>query len=185
MEELGIISVFKELFEFAETNFSGYSKWQKYRERFREYAAQATPKATKYNFSHRGTYITCYRGLAVKYAVESPCGSELLQQLNYLAIAFNFLGHRESAVKIVPTKIREIMSKQYDPVLLELNEVYVDQVETETGANKEKQIDDLSEALSHGVFPPWSFKLRWCHPKTRFKEELLGTRRVENGKGMW
>ena len=171
LEDIGLISLFREVFDHADKVLVNDHHWEKFRDKFQNYAEQNIVQGI-FNFRHGDTYLTLNRELAEKYAMECPCGSEILTQFKSLLQMLK-AKRVEGLNNIVPVAVLDSLEAPYDPYVIELNEVSINEVQAEVGQGFEEQIANMDALLQQGIVSPSAFVL--THP---ISQERLSIKRL-------
>ncbi len=164
--EWQLVSVFRALFELAEQRLAGDNSWLRYREKASYIAYQKNSADNfNYNFQHGQVYITHYRGLANDYAVLNA-GCELLQYIKGFVGLLSRVGAHNEVNKIIRGNVESILSKSYQPVLLQLNSVKLADVESENGIDKDELLSLWEKAFETGIVDKalTNWRLSKSHP---------------------
>lgn len=137
IEEWDLVSIYLRLFETADNLFFDADFWQEIREKASLIAYQTNSSdGLNYNFKHGSAYLTPFKDIAIDYAgIEE--GSELLGYIKGLALFLISKRESEAVNKILPMQIAEILSKTYQPVLLRLDSVDLNELESENSIDKD------------------------------------------------
>lgn len=168
--EFGTKRLFLELFEFADNKLERDENWKEYRE-FLKPTADQLYLGGNFSFKHGETYLTYNSELAIKYACENVCGCEHLTNLKKL-IFFLDAKRVDDLKDFADSPIIKIIEKPYDPFVITLNDVKVENVETETGKEMKEQLEEIEKNLNIGLMGPESFKLK----RPIYKEDFTDTR---------
>lgn len=133
------------------------------------------------NFSHGESYLTYFPELAVKYAVENPFGCEFL---TYLRILLGVLASRKvDGLKemFIDRPVLKLWEKPHDPYVVTVNNVKLEDIETETGKDVVIQLQEIENLKENGIIGPQSFKLRSQINREDLTVTRLGRWDLENG----
>lgn len=147
-----------DLLKLADEQHWKDDSWKKFRALITPYVFQTNIENT-FNFTHGETYVTCFKGLAEKYAKESYWGCE---HLTYLGGFIWFLGSREVkglTEMVLNHPVSTVIKKRHDPYLVTINNVNVADVTSEANQNLELHIKKIESLLGRGIHGPQSFKL--------------------------
>lgn len=164
--EWELVSVFRALFELAEQRLAGDDLWLRYREKASYIAYQKNSEDNfNYNFQHGQLYITHYRGLANDYAI-LDAGCELLQYIRGFVRLLSRAGAHSEVKKIIQGKVESVLSKSYQPVLLQLNSVKLADVESENGIDKDELLSLWEKSFETGIVDKvlTNWRLSKSHP---------------------
>lgn len=178
--KLGAKELMCDLFEIAEEQHWLDDKWLENKK-----IIQATVNQQKIgdnlNFKHGESYLAYSPEVAVKYAVENPFGCEYL---TYLRSLIGILVCREvEGLKEMfnDRPVVKVLETFHDPYIITLNNVELDNVETETGTDMMKQLEEIEELMEAGKMGLQSFKLKNPIYKEDLKITKIGYWNLENG----
>ena len=127
-----------------------------------------------FNFKHGESYLTYSPQLAIKYAVENPFGCEYLTNMRRL---LKVLVKREvsEVYPLIEHPIVKLGNEPHDPYIISINDIELEDVETETGQPMEEQLKKIEELMEIGIMGPLSFKLKNPICYERLTINKLGT----------
>jgi len=174
VEEWGLVSIYRALFEVADKKFRGASSWERHREKASYIAYQTNSSdGLDYNFRHGNVYLTPIRKVAFDYASIDE-GSELLGYLKGLALYLIHQKEHEEVNDILPMNVASILSESYQPVLLKLESVCLTEVEPENGMDKDCLISLWQNFYETGAVDKGLTNWKLTKPLPWNRIELLG-----------
>jgi len=157
LNELGARELFYDLYELANKKLVRDESWQRNHHLLSPYVKQQN-LGGNFSFKHGESYLAIGRELAIKYAHENVYGSEYLTQMMWLHTLLT-LKKVEGLEAFETRSIMKLLRGSYDPILITLNDVNVEDVETETGRPLQEQLEEIEMFLKKGMIAPLSFKL--------------------------
>lgn len=159
LKSYNALNLLQSLWCKAESQLANDSFWLSIRERFQTIVEQNQFKGVL-NQQHGETYLTYNPMIAVKYAVECRHGGEFLTNLRefiQLLISKNVKGVKE---EINSHPLRQVLDQYYDPYVLKVDSLDINDLATETGLAMDEQISKISHYMSNAIISPLSFKLK-------------------------
>lgn len=157
LNKLGAREFFNDIYKLADKEFCNNNYWIKIRDKIQPIVMQQFI-GDNFSFKHGESYLAVNRDLAIKYARENYYGSEYL---TYMGKLYDFLDmNKVEGLKVIKNEsLLKVLKGSYDPILITLNAVKVQDVETETGRPLQEQVEEIEMFLSKGIIAPLSFKL--------------------------
>ena len=170
----------RDLFQFAEENCEHDQAWLNIRQRITPFVRQTKVEGLA-NFRHGGTYLAAFPEVATKYATENPSGSEYLTYLHILVRYLAAKGIRGFSDRFLGRPALEIWRERHDPYLITLENVNLNDLETETGHTLFDHIIEIEKLMSDGMCGPHAFKLKRAIPAERLSIAKLGSYEQRTG----
>lgn len=153
---------------------------------FRLMTEQASPSSGGLNFQHGDTYLSPVSNTAVRYAVNKPIGSELLNCT--LVFLKELLRRKVPGVNAIAgrsyPRIFNLLNVSAAPCLIEVTSVRTEDLAAEDGGDATPTLDDIAETLqnfnqedSDIVLQQCNFRLRRPVPASALRIWLINVTR--------
>lgn len=169
-----------DLFDVAEKQHWNDDNWLRMREHIQPIVFQQNIENVL-NFKHGESYLTYSSQLAGKYAIDNPLGCEYLTYLRSLLGILTSRKIKGLKERFLDRPTLKVWEKPHDPYLIILNNVKIEDIETEAGENLTAHIEEIEKLLEEGIYGPQSFKLKKPINENELIVKKLGNWNLETG----